>query len=1171
MVISRLKSVLFSKQGGKEVYKFAQLLDGLTEYQALLTALKEEKTPALVTGLSQIHKAQFGYSIAQTCNKSIIIITPDEPTALKLCEDINYISCDEIALYYPSRDFTFRDVQGVSLEYEHARLSVLLKCVSGKAPIIVASVEAATQLTISPSYLKEKTKIVQIGDSLNVEEMRTHLTSIGYERCEQVDGVCKFSIRGGIVDFFPPDSTDPYRIELWGDEIDTISSFKVDTQRRELTLDCAMISPAREVVVKSVADFNETLNTLANSLSGKYGAIAKQQIAKDIETLNTGLSILSIDRYLPLLYREKTTLLDYIDNGILMVSELNSCKETLKNQSFQMQEDVNIMLEEGLVFKDYAEFGIDYTELTRKMISYPTVLLDTFARTNQDIPLKSMVNVNALSLSCWSGEMEFLKEDIESYQSKNYCILIFAGTKRGADALLDDLERYGIKADFVPNVTQLIPKKIFVCEGGLSAGYEYPDLKLVALTHAKTHSIKPKPRKKTPKGQQIRSLSDINIGDYIVHNAHGIGVFEGIVKREIMGIVKDYIKIRYAGTDALFVPVTQLDLVSKYIGTREDGSVKLSKLNSLEWQKTRQRVKKAVEEMAKELIELYAKRAKLTGFSFSEDNDWQMEFERKFEFEETDDQLRCIEEIKADMEKPHPMDRLLCGDVGFGKTEVAIRAAFKCVMDSKQCAVLVPTTILAWQHFQTFKKRMDGYPIRIELLSRFRTPKQQEEIIREVRMGKVDIVIGTHRIVQKDMIFKDLGLCIIDEEQRFGVAHKEKFKEMRNDVDVLTLSATPIPRTLNMAMSGIRDMSVIEEAPMDRRPVQTYVLEHDFGIVSGAIEKELRRGGQVFYLHNRVSSIDSCAKKIMEFLPDAVVATAHGKMGEEELSNIWRKLVSNEIQVLVCTTIIETGVDISNCNTLIIEDADRMGLSQLYQLRGRVGRSTRRAFAYLTFKRDKALSDIATKRLSAIREFTSFGSGFRIAMRDLEIRGAGNVLGTSQHGHMEAVGYDMYLKLLGEAISEQKGEVVKKSAECMIDIRIPAHIPEAYISELSQRIDIYKKIAFVSDNEQGMDMIDELIDRFGEPPKSVLGLIEVAKLRNMAANLGFKEIAERGESVLFYPQELDILLVGILAKELSKNNILLNAGVKPFISAKLCKGQNATDLIRDVILTLAKG
>ncbi|KAF5036002.1 Transcription-repair-coupling factor [anaerobic digester metagenome] len=775
--------------------------------------------------------------------------------------------------------------------------------------------------------------------------------------------------------------------------------------------------------------------------------------------------------------------------------------------------------------------------------------------------LRGLLNIHALALAPWGGELEHLLEDVRPYVHNGYSVTVLLPTRRGCEALVRDLVAEGVDATYAESPA--FAPGVIVTDLTISAGFEYPEDKIAVLSHARA-AAPPKRLKKRRASDAIRSLSDLSEGDYVVHTTHGIGVFSGIVKREVLGVAKDYIKIRYHGTDTLFVPVTQLDLVSKYIGKSEDGIVRLSRLGSPEWQKTRARVRAAVADMAEELTALYKKRLVAVGFAFSQDTDWQRDFELRFPYEETDDQLRCIAEIKQDMQSPRPMDRLLCGDVGFGKTEVALRAAFKCVNDSKQCAVLVPTTILAWQHYQTFTKRMEGFPIRIELLSRFRSPKQQAEIVRQLKTGEVDVVIGTHRLLQRDVEYKDLGLCVIDEEQRFGVAHKERFKQLRESVDVLTLSATPIPRTLSMAMSGIRDMSIIEEAPQDRHPVQTYVLEHDWLVIAEALKRELRRGGQAFYLHNRTESIDGCAARLREMLPDARIATAHGKMTEEQLSKIWQSLVDRETDILVCTTIIETGVDVPNCNTLIIEDADRMGLSQLYQLRGRVGRSTRRAFAYLTFRPMKALTEIAAKRLNAIKEFTAFGSGFRIAMRDMEIRGAGSVLGAQQHGHMEAVGYEMYLRLLSEAVAESKGEPVQKNAECQVDIPVAAHIPEEYIDSLSLRLDVYKKIAAITNEAESTEVLDELIDRFGDPPQTVAGLVDVALVRNRAAALGIREISQRNGQMLFYFEHINPVVAATVAGRL-KGRVLVNAGNKPYIAVRMAKEADSIATIRETL------
>ncbi|WP_312642014.1 transcription-repair coupling factor [Hydrogenoanaerobacterium sp.] len=1148
-----------------------QIIASTTEYRRMMDDVQSGRAPVEMTGLSGIHKAAL---VATASNSSpVLVITPDEAAGNRMVEDVNaFLRAEDAALLFPARELVFRDIEGSSREYEHARLSTLGKIMRGECRVVVASMEAAMQYIPPEAVLKENTLTLEAGGTYDISVLVQRLVHAGYERRDQVDGICQFAQRGGILDFFPPDSPFPLRAEFWGDEIDTISAFDVDTQRRTDTMHRAFITPAREALYKSADWLIKLLNEKSTALRGKAGVKAKELIAADIERLDAGLSLNNLDKYLPLIYPTPATLFDYMRHAMLFVSELVTARETAKNSMWQLYEDISLMLEEGVLFKGCDRFTLEPADVLSVLAKNEAVLLDNFARSVPDLRLGDLINVNSIGLSPWSGDLSLLYDDLDSYLDRGYCCVVLAGTAKAAAALKDDLTQHKLLPTIVTEVSEFSPSSVYIVEGSLSSGLELPDSRFALIAHTKAgvSPLSARKRRKKKAGEHIRSLSDLSVGDLVVHTAHGIGVFEGIIKREIHGVTKDYIKIRYAGTDALFVPVTQLDLVSKYIGPKEDGTVRLNKLNSVEWQNTRKRVKAAVADMAKELIALYAQRMAVKGYSFSEDTEWQREFEERFPYNETDDQLRCIEEIKHDMESTIPMDRLLCGDVGFGKTEVALRGAFKCVMDAKQCAVLVPTTILAWQHYKTFVDRMQGYPINIELLSRFRTPKQQEETIRKLRRGEVDIVIGTHRLLQKDVTFKDLGLCIIDEEQRFGVAHKERFKELRNNVDVLTLSATPIPRTLNMAMSGIRDMSTIEESPQDRHPVQTYVIEHDYGIVAEALKKELRRGGQAFYLHNRVESIDSCAYKLAQLVPDARIVTAHGKMSEEQLSDVWQQLIDHDIDILVCTTIIETGVDVPNCNTLIIEDADRFGLSQLYQLRGRVGRSNRRAYAYLTFKRGKALTDIAVKRLSAIKEFTTFGSGFRIAMRDLEIRGAGNILGANQHGHMEAVGYDMYLKLLSQAVVEQRGEAPEVSSdECLIDIRIGAHIPENYIDNLTQRIDIYKKIAAIQTEEDSMDVTDELIDRFGDPPEAVKGLIDVALIRNIAARNHIYEISQKNESMVFYPTQLDLKKMSSLAA-LMRSKVNINAGTKPSITVKMSKNEKPIDIIRTTLYALSK-
>ena len=845
-------------------------------------------------------------------------------------------------------------------------------------------------------------------------------------------------------------------------------------------------------------------------------------------------------------------------------SEPIKIKERLRSTAWQWGEDLKDYLEEGILCKGLDAFSGDYIYVQKQLEHRDCVYLDTFVRGSYDTPLSSLISLNARQLSVWGGGMQLLQEDLNAILSPKMRIVVLGGTERSARVAAEDLQNSGVPCEYRDDAKTLSLGRVTVLPGSLSAGFEYPTANFALITHGHFAAAPKRTRKRQKNAKEIYSLSELAPGDYIVHSAHGVGVFEGIHKLEMQGVTKDYLKVRYAKGDILYVPVTQLDMVSKYIGPKEEVKVRLNRLGGQDWQKAKARVRSAVKDIAKELIKLYAERMKLKGHAFPPDTGWQRDFESRFEYEETEDQLRCIQEIKEDMEKEQPMDRLLCGDVGFGKTEVALRAAFKCVTDSKQCALLVPTTILAWQHYQTVTQRFEGFPIKVEILSRFRTPKQQAEILKQLKRGEIDMIIGTHRLVQKDVQFRDLGLVIIDEEQRFGVAQKERFKSVTKNVDVLTLSATPIPRTLNMALSGIRDMSSLEEAPQDRHPVQTYVLEYDQAVINDAVRRELRRGGQVYYLHNKVESIERVAARLQAQIPEAKVGFGHGKMPEGELSEVWRRVMEQEINVLVCTTIIETGVDVPNVNTIIIEDADHMGLSQLHQIRGRVGRSSRRAYAYLTFTRNKVLSEISQKRLAAIREFTEFGSGFKIAMRDLELRGAGNILGGEQHGHMETVGYDMYLRLLGEAVSEEKGEEASSyELECLVDVQVQAHIPEGYIESLSQRLEIYRRISDIRSQDDAMDVLDELIDRFGEPPASVKGLIDVALIRNTAASLGIYEIKQNAGALLLYQRKLDMEFVSRLIGAFKKR-VLVNAGAKPYISVKLQAGDSPLETLRQV-------
>lgn len=1148
----------------------AEILKKLPEYRSLSEAVSLSRH-LVVTGLSGIHKAHIIYALALEKNKKAIIVAPDEQEGAKLVSDLNTFFGGGV-YFFPSRDFTLRQVESVSHEYERERLHILGRMVQNDYKAVVCCADGAMQLTLPPDEYKKRTTEIKKGEEFSPKRAVKALTEAGYIRADQVDGMGQFALRGGILDFFPPHSENPVRIEFWGDEPDTISYFDLTSQRRTDEIDSIMITPAVEVLFDSTNDLADEIEKVKSNLKAKSAAKAIESLSQDIARLRDGVPLASNDRYLPICYGGKSAaLFDYAPNALFFASEPARVHERAKNTLWQHGEDMELLLEDGVLCKGLERFYLDTDEIGTELEKRGAVYLDTFVRASYETAVYDVIHFTAKQLSIWGGGVSLLVEDLKSIFEKNGSAVVYAGTKRACDALVRDLNSEDILAYTVDEndkqATAPAPRTTLVLPGTLSAGMEYPALNLTLITHGRMNAEKRKGRR-FKSGERIRSLSELKPGDYVVHSAHGIGIYEGIHKLDVQGVVKDYIKIRYAGTDTLYVPVTQLDLVTKYIGAREDTNVKLSKMGGVEWQKAKSRTRAAVKDMAKELIALYAERQKVKGFAFQEDNDWQSQFEEHFEYNETDDQLRCASEIKKDMEKPFPMERLLCGDVGFGKTEVALRAAFKCIMGGKQCAILVPTTILAWQHYQTVTRRVEGFPVRVELLSRFRSAKEQKDIIKRLGRGEIDIIIGTHRLVQKDVKFKDLGLLVIDEEQRFGVAHKEKLKEKFKSVDVLTLSATPIPRTLNMALSGIRDMSVIEEAPQDRHPVQTYVLEHDWGVIADAIRKELRRGGQVYYLHNHVETIESTAARIASLVPDARIGIGHGKMGEEELSLVWERLLNHEIDVLVCTTIIETGVDVPNCNTLIIEDADKMGLSQLHQIRGRVGRSSRRAFAYFTFKTGKVLSDIATKRLAAIREFTEFGSGFQIALRDLEIRGAGNILGSQQHGHMEAVGYDMYLKLLNEVVLEEKGEQPPVDYECMVDIQVSAHIPESYIENSNQRLEIYRRIADIRNDDDVSDVLDELIDRFGEPPQAVKALVDVALVRNTAAQLGIKEISQRGNIIMLFSEKIDFKAVSGLVAKL-RGRVMVSAGQKPYISVKLMPSQSPVDGIREALDVLS--
>ena len=1134
----------------------ARLID---EYDAV--ARYKGGLPVMLTGLSHIHKAHILAALSEEDDfeAPLVVICETEGECVRMCADINTMTGEETAFLYPAKDLMLGEVDSSSKEYEYKRLGVLYRMKSGEAKIVCASSEAAAQLTIPENTLISRSVTINSGDTINLENTISKLLDLGYSRCDQIEGVSQFSVRGSIFDIYPVNFPSPIRIELWDEDVDTISTFDIETQRRIDTIKKITIAPAAEILFENNTAFADRLTAFSAKIRGKHADEVKKHISADIAKLEGGI-LPNSDRYFPLCYSEEVTLFDYCKRVI--ICENSASNENLKSAIAQHTEDVKMLVEEGVLCKGLDRYMLTKSEYAAKTEEKTMAYFDNFMR-GHDIKLSKLLTVSAGQVAPWSGEYKYLLEELKSYMAESYSVIVFAGTEKGGKTLAEDLRSDGIPADYSTSPKKLYAKRVYVTKGVLTSGYVYRECRLAAISHTAVSTVaREKPKRK--KAEIINSLGDIAIGDLVVHNSYGIGVFEGVQKLTQDKISKDYIKIRYAGTDVLYVPVTQLDLISRYIGSGDVNTVKLSKMHTDQWQKAKTKAKAAAKEMAAEFIQLYSKRMKSKGFAFYPDGAEQADFENHFNYVETDDQLRCIAEIKQDMESERPMERLLCGDVGFGKTEVALRAAFKCVMSGKQCALLCPTTVLAWQHYQTIIKRMGDFPVNVDLLSRFRTQKEIKKTIEKLKAGTVDIVVGTHRLVQDDIGFRSLGLVIIDEEQRFGVAHKDKFKEMFAGVDILTLSATPIPRTLNMAMSGIRDMSVIETPPQDRQPVTTYVIEHNEGVLAQAINKELRRNGQVYYIHNRIDSIMQCAAQLHALVPEARIGIAHGKMEEDELLEVWRKLLEHEIDVLVCTTLIETGVDVPNCNTLIIENADYMGLAQLHQLRGRVGRTNRRAFAYFTFRRGKTLSEVATKRLDAIREFTKFGSGFRIAMRDLEIRGAGSILGASQSGHLSAVGYDMYLKLLDEAVKEERGETAEIKPECLVDVKVDAFIPETYISNQAQRISCYKKIALIRNEDDAFDVTDELIDRYGEPPKPVYGLIEVAQIRNLAQNVGITEIVQTKEGLNFYTEKPDMQKIGKLNSEMN-GRINLNLAGRVCIKITPNKGETTLELMKTIL------
>lgn len=1142
--------------GSRRMRAFTEPLQELEEFQKIQQALKKQSIQ--VTGCIDAQKAHFIYAAGAAKKK--LIVTYSELRAKELCE--NYRLFDKNVLFYPAKDLIFYSADVQSNLLVQQRIRVLQKLMEEEEVTIVTTMGGIMDHLLPPEVFQKQVETVESDSEFDMELWKKKLTAMGYERVGQVEGSGQFAVRGGILDIFPLTEENPVRIELWGDEIDSIRSFDVESQRSIENLDRIRIYPAGEFIAddgrikKGLAVLEKEAKRLADQFfqerkteeSARLKAFAEE--VKQSLTQWKQMSVL--DGLAPYFYDRMVSFAEYFPKEALVVlDEPNRLWEEAQAIEKEFRESMTNRLEKGYVLQGQMNLLCESQMASEKLQKHRCMGLCMLEAAGPQWHFAEHFSIDVRSVNTYNNSFELLVKDLQQWKKKGERVILLCASRTRAKRLAEDLRDHELRAFYSEDADRIVQRgEIMLLYGSAHRGYEYPLIKFLVISESDIFGKEKKKRKKIRhyEGKTIHSFSELSVGDYVVHENHGLGIYRGIEKIEVDKVTKDYMKVEYAGGSNLYVPATQLDVIQKYADSQAKRP-KLNKLGTQEWGRTKTKVRSAVKNIAKDLVQLYAARQREEGFCYGEDTIWQKEFEETFPFDETDDQLEAIEAVKHDMESSKIMDRLICGDVGYGKTEVAIRAAFKAAQESKQVVFLVPTTILAQQHYNNFVQRMKDYPVRVDLLCRFRTAAEQKKTLEDLKKGLVDIVIGTHRVLSKDVQFKDLGLLIIDEEQRFGVTHKEKIKKLRENIDVLTLTATPIPRTLHMSLVGIRDMSVLEEAPMERVPIQTYVMEYNEEMVREAISRELARGGQVYYVYNRVNTIVETANKIASLVPEARVAFAHGQMKERELEKIMYDFINGEIDVLVSTTIIETGLDISNVNTMIIHDADNLGLSQLYQLRGRVGRSNRTAYAFLMYRRNKMLREVAEKRLHAIREFTDLGSGFKIAMRDLEIRGAGNLLGAEQHGHMEAVGYDLYCKMLNESVKELKGETQpEEEFDTVIDLDIDAFIPERYIKNEFQKLDVYKRIATIESEEEYDDMLEELMDRFGEPPKAVQNLLAVANLKAMAHRAWLTEIAQKGDQIrftMFERAKADPAGIELLVKE-SKGKMKFVIDTNPY-------------------------
>ena len=1117
-------------------------------YLDMISNLKSNNVPIYCNGLIKESLFHLIYSIFNEIpNKNLVLLVESEARANELCDELKNLIGDKVAVY-PNFEIRFHNINSLETNLENHRIEIMNRLISNEKFIIITTASALSKKLSTPKFFKSHYINIDENSEVNLNELTERLIKMHYDRVDFVEAKGQFSIRGSIFDIYPVNFKNPVRIELFGDDVDSIRSFDINSQRSVEKLQSVELIPAKEMVL-SKADIDNILTGLKKDIEklqklklfGKDIEKSTEKFYKIYDDLKMNYHISNMDLISPYIKKGSfSTLLDYLSQDSIVCTEdiLKIYDRNLEIENL-FHESVLFSIENAEILDSHKDILIPFEKILNRIKEFSIVNFTQLLKRTKIINPKSIVNLKTIETEVFNRKFDMLFQSLKYKLQRGYKIIIFAGSLEKANNLKEILNSENINCNIFEDLEFELKSSILgISTLNLESGFEYPIQKVLFLTHKEIYGTVKKTSKKLKKKskENLLDYTDLNVGDFVVHENHGIGEYRGIEQIDVDGIVKDHILILYKGNDKLYIPTDQMNLIQKYIG--KDGyRPKLNKLGSSEWVKTKTRAKKVLDEIALDLVQLYAKRDKIRGFAFSEDTSWQKEFEDSFIYEETYSQLRAINEIKRDMEQFKPMDRLLCGDVGYGKTEVALRAAFKAMMDDKQVAFLVPTTILAQQHYNTARERIGDFPLEVEMISRFRSPLKQKEILKNVKNGKVNLLIGTHKLLSNKLEFKDLGLLIIDEEQRFGVKHKEALKKIKENIDVLSLSATPIPRTMQMSLVGIRDMSILDDAPEERVTIATFVLEYNDSVIREAIYKELNRGGQVYFVYNRIKDMGKMYIELSKLIPDARIAMAHSKLTNKELENIMYDFQEGEYDILLCTTIIETGMDIKNCNTMIIYDADKMGLSQLYQLKGRIGRSTRRAYAYFTYEKDKVLTEISEKRLMAIRDFSEFGSGFKIAMRDLELRGAGNILGESQSGHIETIGYEMYVRMLEESIRTVKGETLQIKNQTTIELSVDAYIPSSYIGDSNQKIDMYRKIAEISSREDFNEIYDELTDRFGDVPTTVLNVMNVSYLKSISTNLSFIKIIDRDKSVVFKFEQTnrDILeLIGRISDKFFK-------------------------------------